>query len=107
MKKPGARRVFSWMTVTKAHHLGNHFRHAFGVLRDPAAAVLAHHGRVAVAELAGDPLNRDVARQCLARERVECLVGASMANACFLKVGGEPVADGLAVPQQAACGAAE
>lgn len=69
--------------------------------------MLAHHGRVTVAELAGDPFNRHVARQCLARESVACLVGASMANACFLQVGGKPVAHGLAVPQQAARGAAE
>lgn len=60
-----------------------------------------------MAELAGNPFNRDVARQRLARERVACLVGASMANTCFLKVGGEPVADGLAIPQQAARGAAK
>jgi len=83
---------------SEPHHLGENIRHAFGVFRDPAAVVLAHHGSVAVAELAGDPFNRDVARQCLARERMTRLVGASIANACFLKVGGEPVAHGLAVP---------
>jgi len=83
---------------SELHHLGHNIRHAFGVFRGPAAVVLGHHGSAAVAELAGDPLNRDVARQCLARERMACLVGASMANACFLKMFSEPVAHGLAVP---------
>lgn len=69
--------------------------------------MLAHHGRVAVTELTGYPFNWDVAGQCLASECVACLISASMANACFLKVGGEPIADGLAVPQQAGGGVVE